>query len=409
MRRTIRACGNIILVGLAPAFWCADADAYLLPPTCPPGEYYEPPGSYYTPARYTTGAAGDVAVNTLPTSNASTMQQLVGAVVGALTGGGPVYIHTKLLTNIGTGFAIGSSFTETFPGDPMPPTSYATGEPHPCSKVMSPWFLSRLWPGTVGGLLYANTWGGTGQYFEDAEPGILVKAFGSTNCTGVPLDSYHLHSVLDDNIKGGSCEKLLVDYCGVPVSSTLDRTKYTAQESTNAINALFTDVYGYCMGEIGSQWPGWPGCGNTSEQVACARAAWQIVNEAYYTAGPDFWDDGWSDYDVVGSIANPLGPYPPANYNATSGTLMGASKSNQGDTSTGALCPGFCNDGTCDTYPTGNWSCPGSAYQPTSIVANIPQNIINAATRLKATQQNVQVGSGITAGYMTRWNGGCVP
>jgi hypothetical protein len=406
MRRTIRTCGNIILVGLAPAFWSANADAY---PSCPPGYEYEPPQFSYTPASYTTGAAGDVAVNTLPTSGASTMQQLVGSVVGALTNGGPEYIHTKLVSKAPAGLNTGSYFTETFP-TAMPPSSDTTGEDNICSKVMSPWYTSRLWPGTLGGLLAFNTYGGTGLYYEDAEPGILVKAFGSTNCTGVPLDSYHLRSVLDDNIQGGSCEKLLVDYCSVPVSSTLDRTKYTATESTNAINDLFADVYGYCMGIIGGQWPwGGVGCGGTSEQIGCQRASWQIVNEAYYTAGPDFWDAGWSDYNVTGSVPNPNGPYPPANYNATSGTLMGASKSNQADTSTGGLCPGFCNDGSCNTTPTGSWSCAGSAYQPTSLVANIPQNIINAATRLKATQQTVILGSGITASSNKMiFPGGCV-
>ena len=184
-----------------------------------------------------------------------------------------------------------------------------------------------------------------------------------------------------------------------------DRATSTAAESTNAINAVFAGVYQACMGVIGSSWPfdGW-GCGGTSEETACQRVAWQVVNTAYYPAEPlqteAHWD-GRSNYNVLGPPPNPNGPWPPPNYQATSGTMLGASKTIWETQSSSYLCAGACNDGGCNTTPSGTWSCAGGAYQPSAFTANIPQNILNAAKRLGNTPVTVTVGSGITAGYDT--------
>jgi hypothetical protein len=337
-----------------------------------------------------------------------------------------VYVHDKLLVTPPAGIPAGSYLAETFPG-PTPPISHDTGEPHPCSKVLSPFYLQRLEPGA-------------GDYYEDAEPGILVKNFGTKNCS-LKADGYHLHSIFDDAVPGGSCEKELVDYCGVPVennpynSSAGDRTVFNGTLGFAALTAAFNGVYNDCIQVIDnwySAWD-WAGCDFTAEQIMCDRAAWQVTNEVLMKAypqeyyglganGPGTFMEGWSDFNVIGPPPVwGLTGNPPPNYNNWSGTMMGSAKSNgqlmpnppysgcnvapplyNGS----SVAPGNCDTGSCngppvkEFYPQGNASGE-SCWAPPAFTANIPQNILNAATRLKAVQQTVAVGSGITASYDT--------
>jgi hypothetical protein len=415
MRRTTRI-GGLLALGFA-GLWGGSASAYTATCNtncnncCATEEYY----TVYTPARYAGFSSGDVAVNTLPASGATFGQEVVGAMIGQLGGvtASNAYIHAKLLND-----SSGNVFTETYPG-PTPPPSSATGESNECSSIISPFALNRMYPGV-------------GIYAEDAEPGVVVRGFGTPGCSPGNYtygpggsDGYHLFSILNDSVPGGSCEKLLVDYCGVPVEYNKpgvagDRITYTTQESLNAITQVFAAVYGACMQTIGGSWP-WNGigCGGTSEETACQRVGWQVINTAYYAAQPlqtDVGWNGWSNYnvltpDTVTTPENPIyqiyyGPFPPVNYNATSGTMLGASKTIWESLPNGTLCPGAQNNGGANTTPGTGWSCPGSAYEPASFVANIPQNLVNAAARLGKTVANgeivnVSVGSGIDAGYDT--------
>src|SRR5664279_6371195 len=90
--------------------------------------------STYHPAAYTNGAAGDVALT-----------PAVSLLVQGLTGNlGMSYGHAATLYN-----ASGSVFTESTVGNTSPPSSHSTGEPHVCSRVISPYYLQRMSPGTV--------------------------------------------------------------------------------------------------------------------------------------------------------------------------------------------------------------------------------------------------------------------
>jgi hypothetical protein len=392
---------SAFVVGIA-ALWTAEAHGLVI--ECGAGtipcNVCAPQVCVYTPAVYTSGAAGDVAVNTASTN--SVAQSLVEDVVGPLTPtGGSVYVHTKLLVSPPAGIPVGSYFAETFPSL-LPPTTHKTGEENECSKVFSPFFIQRMYPGA-------------GKYYEDAQPGVLVKAFGNPNCNP-PADGYHIASLLQDTVPGGSCEKELVDYCGVPVAYNIDRRVYTATEGFDALSAGFNGLYNTCMTEIG-QWYGFwqqAGCDDVSNSIMCQRAAWQVTNEVRWPAYPqEYWGlggcnsygcgymTGWSDFNVAGPPPNPAGPFPPANYNVWTGTMLGAAKTNgqliaYAPPSPSQLAAGACDTGSCNNAPI---NAPG--WAPSNFTANIPQNIINAASRLGKTIVTVEPNSGIQNGYNT--------
>jgi hypothetical protein len=388
---TKKLCGSLFALGLA-ALWTTAARAQCTT-TCT-----------NTPATYIGGNAGDVAVMTVPpnpTIFQSALQQMISPL--AEDPGNP-YIHTKLLYD-----GSGSNFTETFPTDVSLVPSHTTGEPHSCSRPISPYFLQRLAPGA-------------GIYQEDAEPGILVRGMGYPYCN-VPADGYHLNSFLNDDIPGGSCEKLLVDYCGVPVDPVQDRTVFNEGNAIASLNAAWNIGYGYCMDIIGGTeaevlaFIGIQGlgCGGTPEYVSCERAGWQLVNEmlfkAYptqYVTDPGFFEvgppapngewymDGWSDFNPGGPPPNPSGPFPPPNADAWWGTMLGAGKANYQTEPDGTICPGACDDGGCNNPPLG---C--EPWAPTAWTANLPQNILNAAGRLGYEMDTVVLGSGIAQSSTT--------
>jgi hypothetical protein len=393
MRYTTRVCGGVFAFGLA-VLWSGDARAVPIGPYC--GDYCS--SCVYTPAAYTGGANGDVALDTVASN--PTVGSFLGAIEGPI---GLKYVHTKILSD-----STGNHFTETFPSV-MPPSSKSTGDAHECSRPIDPFYLQDLSPGA------------SNSVYEDAEPGELVKAFGRASCS-VAANGYHINSFLHDDVTGGSCEKLLVDECGVPVSPTLDRQVYDERDAINALTALWTDAYDACLEVIGSAWPPLGiGCGGTGQTTACQRAGWQVVNEVLYKAYPagyinksnptygyeagllspdgvDYYEDGWSDFHggappVWGASSNP-----PPGYDVWTGkTMMGGAKLNyQSEPTQETMCPGACNNGGCNNPPV-----PCEPWAPTAWTANAPDNIAYAATRLGARQQTVVSGSGITAGYNT--------
>jgi hypothetical protein len=474
-----------LVLGLAlttAQLWSADAAAIL--PKCCTEEY--------TPAHYSAAANGDVAVNTA--TSTSFGQELVGAFIAPL---GSTYVHAKEVID-----STGSTFVETFPSSAYEvPISYQTGEPNTCSIVVSPFYLARLGPGA-------------GTYYEDAEPGYLVKAFATPSCT-VPADSYNVASFMQpdmgpggDSIPGGSCAKELVDYCGVPVqnytymgcfkdeatrdlpynvttipSSSMqyatcsaacaaagykyagvqdssycfcgntygkygtatncnmacsgdsgvicggsyansvyeaiggDRAYYNSTQGFNSLNAAWSTVYQECLNTVNIDWIQSLACDGLTTDLACRRAAWQVVNEVNLPAYPLMYFGlegqgygkfaaGWSDYKVNG--APPLWGVtanPPPNYNVWTGAMLGGAKSNgeyyviwNGIPTGINVVPGGEDDATTDNSPINS-----SAYVPSNFMANIPGNILTAANRLHKTLVAVNSTTGITAGYYTKY------
>jgi hypothetical protein len=360
--------GGFVVLGLA-ALWADDAAAQ----DCGVE-------TVYTPPRFTNGNPGDVA---LIGNSGSAASQALAPIAATL---GMTYFHTSMVYS-----SIGQ-MTETYWNGIAPPSSSQTGEPHICSRVMSPWYLARLGPGA---------WAG----WNDVVPANLVKGLRTTACTPVARggtnpygtkDTYHFNSFLHDDVPGGSCEKMLVDDCGIPVEYNTtaggDRTVYNGSQFFSVVEAVWQEAYKNCEEVIGGSWP-WEGvgCGGTGTTTACQRAAWQVVNEIVYKAQPlqpdAASDDGWSDFNS-------------GNPSVWSGTMLGAGKTIWETEPTGGLCPGACNNGGCNNAPI---SC--SAYAPATWVANVPDNIAHAAKRLNpnnsASLPGYTVAGVIAPGYNT--------
>src|ERR1700722_11607515 len=118
MRYMNRICSGAFALALA-GLWCEEADATPLPPLPPTCHSCEvcgkAPPCTTIPARYTSGAAGEVAVIQEPSTGATTDQQFVAAIVGALGQltaheNGEPSVHAKQLFD-----GSGNKFTETIP------------------------------------------------------------------------------------------------------------------------------------------------------------------------------------------------------------------------------------------------------------------------------------------------------
>ena len=224
---------------------------------------------------------------------------------------------------------------------------------------------------------------------------------------------------------------MLKDYCGVPVNDALttaggDRANYNGTQAWNAVNNVFNQAFNACMGTISGHYItilgiGGIGCGSASETRMCENAGWQAVNEIMFQAYPlgyvthgtaytyergllspdgvDYYLDGWSDFPPQGPAPVwGVSPNPPPNYNNWTGAMQGAAKVNGEFASSQTLCPGAKEDGES------NMPLPCAQYEPTAWTLNAPDNIMNAAKRLKSPTVSVTSSSGWAAGYDT-----CVP
>jgi hypothetical protein len=427
MRSMTRLGGGLFVLGLA-GLWSQTASATMCagqPAECGTCTISEPQTTCaYTPARVTTAVAGDVALNTSASANPAVQAFLMAMATGFApqVPGGLTYMHTKLLTD-----ATGNHFTETFPAD-MPPNAHTTGEDW-CSRPISPFFLARLNPGTApfsdttAGSGYSVSTG-SGVFYEDAQPGAVVTSFGTAGCTLAP-EPYAINSFMHDDVTGGSCEKALVDHCGVPVlpgictpatcgtpSATGDRTSYTNATFVTVATNVWNAAYNACQAlQSDLSWFVQLGesieCGGVSISQLCGRMAWQVVNEIAFKANPmednpPVYESGWSDVLAPGAGANQNGPYPPANYNVwTGGPWLGAAKTNfqvypTGTCPAGVSCSGYyasCQSGDANGAPV---ACAG--WGPTTFTANVPDNIVVAAKRTGHPVTTVASGSGITPG-----------
>jgi hypothetical protein len=295
--------------------------------------------SYYVPAHFTNGAAGDVSLAAAQNGLIQGLSQQLGMTYG----------HAAVLYD-----ASGNRFTETYANSNTPPSSNSTGEPHICSRVISPYYLQRLSPGVVNGGA------------RDAVAGVLVKGGARAACVGVG-DSYHIYSI-KNRIHGGSCAAFAEDDCGAQVTGGWQRVFSPAEHYTAAI-FLYTATYNQCTGVINSFWPwGGIGCGGVSATgmcyggncSACDRAASQVVNEFAMQAFTN--DDGWSSYNGC--------PPGSTNFTCTSNELLGNAKTN--------------------FQPTGWWTNNSASWTP-----RIPDNIYASA----GPNGHAIVGSSVAAGY----------
>jgi hypothetical protein len=244
--------------------------------------------SVYHPAAYTNSAAGDVALTPAESALVEGLSQTLGLTYG----------HAATLYDNS-----GHVFTESTVTNASPPSSKSTGEPHICSRVISPYYLQRLSPGVLNGTS------------RDARAGVLVKGGARASCIA-PADTYHINSI-KYRLHGGSCAALAEDDCGAAVTGSWQRS-FTYSDHYRAAIFLYQNAYNLCLGMINGSWPwGGIGCGGVSatgeyyglEQngnaSGCDRAASQVVNE-FATKGGSYCAagvcDGWTDYSVFGQM-----------------------------------------------------------------------------------------------------------
>ena len=242
----------------------------------------------YHPAAYTNSAAGDVALTTAESQLVQGLSQTLGLTYG----------HAAMLYD-NSGYV----FTEDTVNNASPPSSDSTGEPHICSRVISPYYLQRLSPGVIN------------HGARDARSGVLVKGGARASCVA-PVDSYHINSI-KYRLHGGSCAALAEDDCGAAVTGSWQRS-FSSGDHYRAAIFLYQSAYNQCLTVINGAWPwGGIGCGGVSatgeyyglEQngnaSACDRAAAQVVNEFATKGGSNCAAggcDGWTDYSVFGQM-----------------------------------------------------------------------------------------------------------
>jgi len=232
----------------------------------------------YHAGRYTNATAGDVSISTAP-----------GALTPVLAQLGLTVTHTALLSD-----SSGQRFTDTlWDGTHPRSTQDVLGNfgVHACSMPLYVKDVNNLKPGVRVGVLATNTAG------DDVATGaFLGKTMGNPSCSPV-REPYHLNSFIYPKAPGyyptqyatagaaeafpltsGSCEKLLVDECGVATIAS-DRPVKTYTQAYNGINSLWNYVYNACMGTIDWGWLSSVFCGGTDAQTVCRRAAHQIANE----------------------------------------------------------------------------------------------------------------------------------
>jgi hypothetical protein len=251
----------------------------------------------YHPAHYTTGAAGDVA---LQDATSPIIQQFTSML-------GMSFSHAAVLYD-----ASGSAFTESTWDGAYPPSSRSTGEPHVCSRVVSPFNLQRMFPGALNG----------SYNHRDALKGVLVKGAAAVACiapdgpyangnyNGLYVydlyhDNYHFNSIKNRH-HGGSCAALAEDDCGVAVTGPWQRT-FSYFDHYNVSMAIYQQAYNAIAPMCSANYPffgcgGVPALGNCNGTgCSCAdRGAAQVVNEfVQQSSAADGWD-GLTDLSVYG-------------------------------------------------------------------------------------------------------------
>jgi hypothetical protein len=347
---------------------------------CEPGEIRTPHQSCaYHPGRYTNAAAGDVSISTAP-----------GALTPVLAQLGLAVTHTALLSD-----SSGQRFTDTlWDGTHPRSTQDVLGNfgVHACSMPLYVKDVNNLKPGVRVNTLAANTAAddvATGAY--------LGKTMGNPSCSPI-IEPYHLNSFIFPKPAGsypttpyagpvstqqaapltsGSCEKLLVDECGVAVT-TADRPVKTYMQAYNGINSLWTYVYNACMGTIQWSWLSGVLCGGTDQQTVCRRAAHQIANEVVLKYQATIGSCGGCDQQRYPGSCSCWTEDNGYSYNSR-GQQLGADSQNDWVTYWGG-------------WPDSTHRSWYNDYLP--LVANTPDTIKNAASR-----QGKLVAATVQAGY----------
>jgi hypothetical protein len=323
----------------------------------PPGSCgYEEEEVWY-PARYVGTNPGDVVLlHTGADSIASALMSSVGL----------KYVHTTMMTD-----TLGLMNTDSNWDGVAPPNAQSTGSPNPCSRVLNPTDLQNLPPGTAGQSSYipSNVVAGS----------TIVPAFGHYKSgQTVAMDTYHFNSFFHSDTKGGSCEKYLVDFWGVPVVEA-DKFVLSGSLLNQGLQNIYHQTYKEAIGQTtGLPWYDYAFCGGVDSTILAQRATNQVINEIRWKWKDMYLPNGETSDTIaqdtaaegttVGGVYENLGG---AGQNDQWGGgndyCMNVNESNQG---VGTDCPSW----------QGRISTETDAKLP--LVMNVPDNIAAAAKRL---------------------------
>jgi hypothetical protein len=344
---------------------------------------------YWTLGRYTGTHPGDVVV--LPVQTTSPLYEIITPL-------GMKYSHAAMLTS-----TTGNTFTDSAWNGVSPRSTKSVlgdfGE-HACTDTLYVRDVTGLSPGVRVAVTQD----------DDVEDGAFISTgLGNGACKPV-ADYYHIHTWLFPKapnyypsgtqgtaegaaITSGSCEKLLVDECAVPVtlndrSPTESGVGYTPAQMNTAVTNFYNLAYAQCTGTQSVSWMGWIVCDGLSTQTACTEASYQMVNEALLSYQTTIAEQGGCNEQAgcnPNSSSQNSGQCSSwqedngCSYN-TRGQMLGAGSLNNQANYLG------------ESPNNSSWSNDGFNFYP-----NMPDAIVNAAARVGKTAKAAT----ITEGFWT--------
>jgi hypothetical protein len=341
---------------------------------------------YYQPPVYVGVNPGDAILFPRPSQCPAT-----DGVCSLFAAVGLSYTHVALAYD-SSGALLAQSQWDMVP----PPSTQSTGGSHSCSRLLDSARLQSLNPGTTG----TGGWDGA----HTVGSALIVRNLGTPYCNS-PADHYHFNSFIHDDVQGGSCEKYVVDYCGVPVEPE-DKVWISGSQLNDGLTAVYFYAYEGALGITSSlPWYDYLVCGGVDSTIMAQRAAMQVINEIRWK----WWElrmPNGDSTDTLGIDTNAEGVNVTAPWGwGTWEDLGGASQNTQwtGDPwnpNANTTYGWYCTDvNTSYQTPNGQLQgagaeCPSWRNYENSLPMNAPDNVANAANRLGSQWSGAQVTDG---------------
>jgi hypothetical protein len=343
----------------------------------------------YIPPAFVGASAGDAIVYPLPSNPTDAIGQLFQQARLQNTHAALVYDSS------------GETLVETYWDGTPPPSTHDTGGSHECSRIVDSGVLQRLTPGTSG----TATW----DQNRIVSGAWDVPSFGTPYCN-TPADTYHINSIMHDDVYGGTCEKYITDYCGVPVQQQ-DKHWASPDDMNAALQAVYFYGYNSAIGTFGAK-GGFADfmfenilCGGIDATIIGQRAGMHLANEIRWK----WWElqtPNGNSTDTLGMDTNAMGVNVTTPGGWSTFEYLGAGSQNTqwtGDannptanTTYGSYCTNInASNQTPGGYLYGEGAaCPSWQNYGNSLQLNVPDNVINAAARLGITPGVTQASGG---------------
>jgi hypothetical protein len=255
-----------------------------------------------------------------------------------------------------------------------PPSTSSTGGDHACSRVLAAGYLQNLAPGTTGT--------GTEDDARTVNGALVIQGAGTPFCNS-PADAYHFNSFVHDDVYGGSCEKYVVDYCGVPVQDG-DRVVLSGSQLNTGLVAVYGVAYQAAIGMTsGLPWYDYAFCGGVDSTILAQRATMQVTNEILWKWWQLEQPDGNST-DYLGIDNNAKGVVVTAPWGGQVWEDLGGGAQNTQWTGPNYGPSDYCTDvNTSNQTPNGQLQgegadCPSWNNYGNPVTMNVPDDVLYA-------------------------------